>query len=186
MGSHLIFCGPSTAGKTTLMLGLSHFESEYNFSLDKTWTTRPKRPNESDEENIFVGAEEFEKNRDRFLFDFQTFPPYEYGIEIPRPLEEKEIRMRILKPPFARIFKSLVNEPSVLCSINPFNNNPQEIFDSRDPYINHNDLTDRISRFKSDLIEANEAADLKFQNINDLDFVLKSLHHLVIRHIKKI
>ena len=184
MGAHLIFCGPSTAGKTSLMLGLSKQPGGYDFNVDKTWTTRKKRPNETDEENIFVTPEEFESNRDRFLLPFQTFPTYEYGIDKPRPLNDKEIRMRILMPTFAIKFRDLVEEPTVLCSVAPFCNEPERIFRERDPGLDDTDLQSRLSRFYTDEEEARSVSDISFQNFEDIELAVNSLKIVILHHLQ--
>lgn len=182
--AHVILFGPSTAGKTSLMLGLSRLESSYyKFNVDKTWTTRIKRPGENDEENVFATKEEFNKERHTFLFPFQTYPTYEYGIKVPSPLKEREIRMRILMPVFALKFRSLVPEPTVFCAIYPYHNEPESIFTARDPDIDPGDLEARMQRFRNDTREAREYADIHFQNKEGLDKSTLTLHDSLVNHI---
>src|SRR5207244_977771 len=115
---------------------------------------------EGNEENIFVDTATFEAKRPDFLFTFQTFPTYEYGIEAPSPLSEKELRMRILMPVHARIFRELVSEPSIFCSISPFQANPFAIFETREAVADPRDIRARERRFHIDKAEADSVADI--------------------------
>jgi len=164
MSAHVVIFGSSTAGKTSLMLGLSHAESDHNFTIDRIWTTRPRRPNENDEENVFVSPAEFEEKRQDFLLPFQTFPTYEYAVDRQAPLADREIRMRILMPVFALKFRSLVSDRTILCAISPYDNNPEAIMSARDPTADPADLTARLRRFHEDDIDAAAVADVRFQN----------------------
>lgn len=180
---HLIFSGPSTAGKTSLMLGLSEADiGEYSFTVDRTWTTRSRRPSEGDEENVFVTAEEFDSKRDDFLFTFQTFPTYEYGIEIPGQLDPDEIRMRILMPVHAIMFREMVEEPTVFCAVSPLSKNAKQVFDERDPEFDPEDSSARLQRFFDDITEANSAADICFQNTAGLELAVLRLGQRVVNY----
>jgi|SRR3989344_382915 len=186
MGAHVVLLGPSTAGKTSLMVGLSHTEGEYDFTIDRTWTTRAKRPDDGNEENVFVDSTEFDKKRSEFLFTFQTFPTYEYGIEKPASLTEKEARLRILMPVFADKFRQMVSiEPVILCSISPFHSDPESVFRARDPDIDPEDLQARIQRFHQDNIEANELADIQFQNREGLQSAVNELHSNITGYLQE-
>lgn len=167
------------------MLGLSQTKGPYDFTFDRIWTTRVRRPNEGDEENEFVGHEVFEKKRDEFLFPFQTFPSYEYGIEKQKPLEVREIRMRSLMPLFAIKFRQLVSPPTIFCSIGPFTENPEQIIRSRDPNINHDDLEQRLLRFHQDNINAQKVSDVHFQNKEGLEEAVIELHTILISYFAK-
>lgn len=179
MGVHVIFSGPSTAGKTSLMVGLSGGE---NFTIDKTWTTRPRRPGEGDAENIFVDPLEFEERRRDFLFTFRTHPSYEYGICHPDPLGPQEVRMRILMPFFARRFKSMVQSPAVFCAIEPFSGDPYEIFLRRDPGVERSDMQARLNRFEADRAEARECADIIFYNRVGIESAVRALGSVLVDH----
>lgn len=185
MSSHLILLGPSTAGKTSLMIGLSRTEGPYDFTFDKIWTTRARRPNEGDEENVFIDAEDFDKKRGEFLFPFQTFPSYEYGIEQQKPLENREIRMRSLMPVFALKFRQMVLAPTVLCSIEPFTENPEQIMRSRDPTVDPTDLEQRLARFRTDIINAQGVSDIHFQNTEGLEEAVLALHTILKNYMIK-
>lgn len=179
MGVHVIFSGPSTAGKTSLMVGLSKSEG---FTIDKTWTTRPRRPGEDDEENVFIDSPEFEERRRDFLFTFQTHPSYEYGICHPEPLGPKEVRMRILMPFFAHRFRSMVQSPTVFCAIEPFLHDPYEIFLKRDPGVERSDMEARLNRFEADRLEAWECADVIFCNSFGIESSVQSLGSFLVNH----
>ncbi len=180
MGAHIVFFGPSTAGKTSLMLSLAETSAEYSFSVDKTWTTRSRRPDECDKENVFVDQEEFDEKRSDFLFTFQTYPTYEYGIEVPRPLAEREIRMRILMPVFAVKLRGLIAPPVAFCAVSPLDQNPENAFTARDPNVDPGDMHSRLRRFHSDRKEADEAADLVFQNTEGIDKAVAALGTAII------
>lgn len=184
MSTHLILFGPSTAGKTSLMLGLTGYESEYRFTLDRTWTTRPRRFGEGNDENIFATREEFERKRPEFLFPFQTYPTYEYGIEKPKPLHTREARMRILMPVFAKKFRELVDEPTVFCAILPFHDDPESVFRNREPHLDTEDMKARLDRYYTDKEEAEDAADICFQNSIGLDKAVERLGATVIQHLQ--
>jgi guanylate kinase len=164
MSAHVILFGPSTAGKTTLMLNLAEQRGEVAFTIDRTWTTRGRRVNDTDRENIFMTPEQFDANRHSLLFGFKTFPTYEYGIVKPKPLERNELRMRILMPVFAKKFREMVPEPTVFCAINPHHDDPISIFTERDPSYCVDDMQSRLARFKSDRDEAEACADIVFSN----------------------
>lgn len=183
MSAHVIFCGPSTAGKTSLMLGLSQTSGEYNFTVDRTITTRSRRPNESDLENVFVTPDEFEQRRSSLLFSFQTYPTYEYGIDQPAPLQSKEARMRILMPALAQKFRSLVPEPTLICAILPHHNDPEHVFLSRDPEVDQADLRARVDRFQADKAEATACADLSFRNQPGLHNAVQALRQTILSHL---
>ncbi len=184
MSAQLVFMGPSAAGKTSLMLGLTHLEGEYQFRVDRTWTTQNRRIQEGDEEKRFVSRDEFESNRPEFLFSFQTFPDYEYGIPQQAPLQPQEVRMRVLPPVFAIKFRNLVPAPTVLCSITPYVTDPEEIIRARDPSINPTDMMSRVLRFKRDQDEADTLADIHFKNVEGLDGAALALGSMIVDHLK--
>lgn len=183
MGAHLIIFGPSTAGKTSLMLGLRQFESEYQFTVDRTWTTRPRRPHENDEENVFVSHPAFEANRHRFVFTFNNWH-HKYGITPPEPLSPKEVRMRILRPTLARQFSRLVApEPVVFCGVAPFSDNPAEILWRRDPRADPAEVIDRVERFHDEELEAVRASDIRFRNRPGLNEAIPALGSLIVDYL---
>jgi guanylate kinase len=176
MSAHLILMGPSTAGKSSLMRGLSECNNgTEKFTIDRTWTTRPKRPNEDDGENIFVDKTELEESQVNFLFRFRTFRTYEYAIATPEPLDQDEVRMRILMPVFAKRFQASVPEPTIFCSIKPIHADPAEIFRSRDGGMDENDIAARSARFIQDQNEAEQAADITFQNTEGIECAVLAL-----------
>ena len=183
MVTHVIFCGPSTAGKTTLMLGLTEINENLQFTVDRTLTTRPRRNNEDDRENIFLNPSEFKKKRRDLLFTFQNSPSYEYGIIKPDPLTPNEVRMRILLPEYAAKFRELIDEPSVVCSISPPHSDPTKIFLERG--TDDMDMQARLKRFYTDKTEADEYADLSFQNFEGAELATRSLASFLIGHIRK-
>lgn len=185
MGVQLVFSGPSTAGKTSLMLGLAETsDCDQDFRVDKTWTTRPIRPNENDRENIFVNTEEFDANRSNFLTTFaNAHATYEYGIGLQEPVDNNEVRMRILTPAMAIKFRGLVQDPTLICSITPFHNDPESVFRNRDPSMAEDDIQDRLSRFQQDIDNAQAIADVKFQNVRGLMVATCSLRDVLVEYL---
>jgi guanylate kinase len=176
MSAHLILMGPSTAGKSALMSGLSEFNNGLEkFTIDRTWTTRAKRQKEDDSENIFVDKTELEDSQVNFILRFRTFPTYEYAIAEPEPLDQDEIRMRILMPVFAKKFQASVPEPTIFCAIKPIHTDPAEIFRSRDSGMDVNDIAARSARFIEDQNEAEQVADITFQNTEGIECAVLAL-----------
>lgn len=185
MGAHVVFTGPSTAGKTSLMLGLSRLECDMQFSLERTLTTRIKRPNEGNDENEFLTPEEFELRQEQGLLF--TFGPedgrYHYGITIPRPVDQNEIRMRILRPHHAVYFRTLVETPTLICAVSPYETDPQAAFLRRDPEADPADIAERMSRFHKDQNEAEAVADVHFQNQFGLEIAVRHLSCLLLEKV---
>jgi guanylate kinase len=185
-GAHLILMGPSTCGKTSLMLGLSELTTcESRFTIDRTWTTRPRRPTDTDKENIFIDQTSFDGMRDDFLFTFQTYPTYEYGISVPPSLEEDEIRLRVLMPQFARTFRQLVPEPTYFCAVMPYINDPERVLELRDPGLERADIDARLARFMIDQVEANDAADFSFKNRPGISEAVLALSEVTINFLQQ-
>ncbi len=182
MGMHVVLTGPSTAGKTSLMLGLTRLEGDVTFNLERTLTTRERRPNEGDEENEFLTNEQFlERQAQGLLF---TFGPddgrYQYGITHPEPVKESEIRMRILRPHHATYFRTLVDTPTIICAVSPYETDPRAAFLRRDPQADPEDILERLSRFHRDQEEARDVADIHFQNQFGLDAAVQKLSHAIL------
>jgi len=183
MGTHLILSGPSTAGKTSLMLGLAGSTGEHIFTIDRTITTRPRRPNETDQENIFVRQKAFEAERADFLFPFQTFPTYEYALRVPRSVQSNEVRMRILMPTQALMFRQLVAEPTLICSVVPYHDDAEALFRARDNQVDEVDLQARVRRYHTDIESSNQVADLHFQNLPGIQDAVFALRGAVLEHL---
>lgn len=183
MSAQLVLMGPSGAGKTSLMLGLSGLETGYNFAVDRTWSTQARRPSEGDDEKVFVSREEFNMQRANFLFTFSTFSDYEYGITKQSPLGLNEVRMRVLTPFFARKFRELVPALLILCSIAPHTADLEALIRARDPDISPADLAQRADRLVRDQQQADALADIRFQNAEGLVAAAGSLGSLVINHL---
>lgn len=184
MSANLVLMGPSTAGKTSLMLELARQSPVYDFTIDRTRLTRPRRPGEGDEENIFLSPEAFEAERHNFLFPFQTSPDYEYGIPLQRPLQPREVRMRILMPVHAKQFRALVAPtPTLLCAISPRPGDPKMVITKRDPNLSQADKDARMARFFTDNEDAKAIADIRFQNFENITSAARSLGELVVSEI---
>jgi ribose 1,5-bisphosphokinase PhnN len=182
MNAHVVLMGPSTAGKTSLMLGLSHLYGTENFTVDPTCTTQRRRVDEGDEEKVFMTRERFNDNRSKFLFTFSTFPEYEYGILQQTPLLSRELRVRILTPSFALKFRTLVEGPTILCAVAPYHHDPEAILRARQPDIDPSDLEARLVRYEQDQLSAANIADINFQNSYGLDEAVNHLSHLLVTH----
>ena len=91
--------------------------------------------------------------------------------------------MRILLPRFAADFRSKVAQPTIVCSISPFNTNPEEIFSERGTNID--DFQSRLSRFHTDKEEADNYADLHFQNFEGIELATSSLALTIINYINE-
>lgn len=164
------------------MLGLSELEQgPLSFTVDRTWTTRVRRPNEGDSENVFATTEQFEAKRKEFLFTFQTYPTYEYGIDYPKPLLRNEVRMRILMPVFAQKFRSFVEEPTYICSIQPRSVVPEMVYGSRDQAGDMSDMRARLDRYETDIVEANKVANIRYANTEGLDVAVAGLCEQILR-----
>lgn len=190
MGAHVVFMGPSTAGKSELMLGLSRLERQsYDFQIDRHWTTRARRVNttyrEGDEENIFVTPEAFDAERSEFLFTFHTYGTYEYGVPPPAPVREREARLRILQPIVALRFRRLVPEPAVLCAVLPFPNDPSAVMFSRDHNANPLEVRRRLIRFDDEIEEAVAVADVRFQNTPGLPAAVLALRDVLVEYLRE-
>jgi hypothetical protein len=185
MGVHVVFSGPSTAGKTALMVGLSQLEGmSHEFHIDKAWTTRQRRLGENNAENIFVNQQAFDERRSRFLFTFfSAYGDFEYGIDKPTMLGRREVRMRILQPSLARRFRREVPEPTVLCSISPFSIDPEGIIRRRQPDIPLAEVEARVNSFFEDDEVARHESDIHFNNRLGLQSAVVSLGALIVSHL---
>lgn len=183
MSAQLVLMGPSGAGKTSLMLGLSRLKFNYDFVVDRTWTTQQRRPNEGDEEKIFTSREEFDEHRRNFLFTFSTFADYEYGIPQQQPIGSKEVRMCVLTPSLAVKFRDLIVSSVVLCSVLPYTFDLEAIIRTRDTNMNPHDIANRVGRLESDQQEAELIADIHFQNHEGLEEAAINLGSLVINYL---
>jgi hypothetical protein len=132
--------------------------------IDRHWTTRRRRPGETEAENIFASPEVFELERPGFLMDFKTYGNYEYGVPEPEPLHPGEWRLRILQPVRALKFKELVADTVLLCAIKPLPLDPAALIRQRDPWAHPADVEARVDAFESDWAAAEAVADVVFEN----------------------
>ena len=184
MGVHLVFVGPSGSGKTTLMLGLSELDLPRPMTIDRTITTRPRRPYEGDLENRYVTLDEFEAERPSFLFTFESYGRHKYGMTVPESLGEREVRMRILRPSLALQFKKLVPEPVVICAVAPFVSNPRGLLLHRVPWAPVAELEERVHNFHDEDIAAALVADIHHQNRLGIEESTVALAALTFRYLR--
>lgn len=99
MTTPLILIGPSGAGKSTIARAL---EETSMFEIIRSYTTRPRRPDEDDTTHYFVSEQDFQerKNRGEFIGDTELFG-HHYGL--PYFSETKKHPLLILRAPFVPI-----------------------------------------------------------------------------------
>lgn len=186
MAANLVFLGPSGAGKSSLMLGLSETQGEYDFTIDRPWTTRQRRPGEGDKEYVFTDKDTFDRNKDRFLFTMKTYGDYEFGLEKPGKLSEKELKMRILLPGNALKFRELIEDPVIFCAIRPRDGfSVRDTLLNREPGISAEDLGVREARVKSDMEQAEKISDVVYQNVDGLEVAVAGIRDALENYLRE-
>ena len=179
----MVLMGPTAAGKSSLMLRLARGLGPA--TIDRHWTTRRRRPYETDAENIFTDPAAFELERPGFLLDFKTYGQYEYGVPVPAPVAGDEWRLRILQPVQALKFRQLVPEPILLCAVLPLPLDPAGLMIARDPRAHSEDIEARLDAHEREVAESTAVADIVFQNRLGLDLAAFALRYTLADRLQK-
>ncbi len=113
--SLLVFIGPSGSGKSSVVRSLV---DRRVICVHPTWTTRPRRPDESagSVEHRFVSEPDFLQLRDEglFLHTVQLFGmPYWYGLPTIEPNQTGVVDAVMLRAPLVPIFREFYQDPVI-------------------------------------------------------------------------
>jgi guanylate kinase len=113
--SLLVFIGPSGSGKSSVVRSLV---DRRVICVHPTWTTRPRRPDESagSVEHRFVSEPDFLRLRDDkfFLHSVQLFGmPYWYGLPIIERNENGAVDAVMLRAPLVPILREFYKDPVI-------------------------------------------------------------------------
>jgi guanylate kinase len=188
MGAHLVLMGPAGVGKSSLIRGLTGEQvacGKYEFTTDKMWITRCRRPGEDNREYRFVTPSIVNRARSRLLLVESPYGEYQCALEWPQQLSQNEIRVRGLLPVNARHFlgQISVDSPSanvVCCAITP----PADVdltarLTARDSTMPQHMLSGRVEAAEGEMRQAREFADITFENAEGLERSVSGLRQLV-------
>lgn len=89
-----VVCGAGGAGKGTLVTQL--VERDDSLHLSRSWTTRPRRPNEAEDAYVFVTEDEFAvRIAENGFYEWATFFEYRYGTPTPEVPTGKDLLLEI-------------------------------------------------------------------------------------------
>ena len=89
-----VICGAGGAGKGTLVTQL--VQRDASLHLSRSWTTRPRRPNEPEDAYVYVTEDEFaERVADDGFYEWATFFDYRYGTPTPDVPAGKDLLLEI-------------------------------------------------------------------------------------------
>ncbi|MDP7066483.1 MAG: hypothetical protein QF637_02555 [Acidimicrobiales bacterium] len=89
-----VICGAGGAGKSTVVAQLVDRDS--NLHLSRSWTTRPRRPNEPEDAYIYVTEDQFEARvSENGFYEWATFFGHRYGTPTPVVPAGKDLLLEI-------------------------------------------------------------------------------------------
>ncbi|MEC7916443.1 MAG: guanylate kinase [Actinomycetota bacterium] len=89
-----VVCGAGGAGKSTIVAQLVHRDSTLH--LSRSWTTRPRRPNEPEDAYIYVTEDQFEARvSENGFYEWANFFGHRYGTPTPIVPAGKDLLLEI-------------------------------------------------------------------------------------------
>lgn len=180
MNRFLVIIGPSGVGKTSLVRELKKLGVVSPFP---SWTTRPPRPEEREEQidHIFVSDSEFEKQKQegRFLETVSLFGlPYQYGLPPIKAASFEMVTVILLRAPLLDLLKNHYKDYKIY-QIEDSVHLVSERLQAREQ---NGEMTgDRLKQHEAELAMGRGLADRIFEN----DSTIAALADKVAQAIKK-